>query len=146
MHEHASVFLRFRHHALGFQIGVFMVSGLKRFIKYFVRFSECLLHVAMAEFVFKKSLLGAIRVKNGLQLFIPHPAFIPQPFHRLFVRAAQHGDRLADIFHSFPTKDRRIIQNDFDGVFFRNIPGVHIKVPIGKRGCVNVQYPGARHR
>ena len=88
MNEHAAVLLGLCHHALGLQIGLFLIAGLKLFIVDFVSFGKGCIYISVTEVVVKKLFRGSSQVENRRKFFIADFACIYQLSDDFFIRTA----------------------------------------------------------
>ena len=145
MNEHTSVFFRFCHHPQRFQIRVLLIAGFKFLVIDPVCLGKSLLDIAAAVMVVKEGLFCFSKVNDRFQLFIVNSACVTQLFYLFLVRAAQHGDRFAEVFNGIPAVDRGIIQHDFDIIVSRYVFRIHIEVTLREFRHMNLQHFGARH-
>ena len=85
-----AVFLRLRHHPLGFQIGLILISGGKFLLIDLVRLGKRLAQVTFFVLVIKKYSVGPAQIQHRFQFLIGNLDLRKNPVHDLLVRANHH--------------------------------------------------------
>lgn len=128
--EHPPVLFRLGHHALGFQIRLILIAGLKLLGVYLVRFGKGLVDVTLLVFVIEEYLVGLPQIQHGLQLFIFHFDTAENVLADRLVGAADHADGFADVLNGLPGIDRRVVHDDVHIVVAGYVVAINVVVAI----------------
>ena len=128
--EHPPVLFRLGHHALGFQIRLILIAGLKLLGVYLVRLGKGLVDVTLLVFVIEEYLVGLPQIQHRLKLFVLYLDTAEDVLAHRLVRAADHANGLADVLHGLPGIDRRVVHDDVHIVVAGYVAFVHIVIAV----------------
>ena len=128
--EHPPVLFRLGHHALGFQIRLILIAGLKLLGVYLVRFGKGLVDVTLLVFVIEEYLVGLPQIQHRLKLFVLYLDTAEDVLAHRLVRAADHANGLTDVLHRFAGVDRGIVHDDVHVVVAGHVVFVHIEIAV----------------
>ena len=128
--EHPPAFLRLGHHALRLQIRLILIAGLKFLFIDLVGLGKGLVDIALFVLVVEKDFIGLAEIQHRLQFFVFHLDAAENVLTDRLVRAADHADGLADVLHSLPCIDRRVVHDDVHIVVAGYVVAINVVVAI----------------
>ena len=139
---HMAVFLRLRHHPLGFQIGLILITGGEFLFIDLIRLGKRLAQIAFFVLIIKEYGLGLAEIQHRLQFLIGNLDLRKDPIHDLLIRANHHADGFSDVLHCVAGIDRSVIQHDIHVVVAGNVVLIHIVIALRQLGNFYAQQLG----